>query len=395
VKRLRSILFWSHLTGGAIAGGVIFIMCASGALLAMKPQILNIVEHDVRFVAPQSSPRLKPSELLATVVRNQPGVQPMSIVENRDPSFAVSVAVAGNDTLYVNPYTGAVLGHGSARAQAFFRSAEDWHRWLAMSNDDRATARQATDAATFVFFLLAASGLFLWWPRAWTLQHTKAVFWFRRAATPRARDFNWHNVIGFWSSAAILVMTMTGIVMAYPWANNLLYRMAGSPLPQQNAPRAGGPQGQNGRGGGDGQGRAAEFRVPANIDAIWARAGEAVPSWGTINMRLAARGPVTFSITDGAYWNAYARSNLTVDAATADISRWEPYTGTTAGQKARGWVRFAHTGELGGWPGQLALGAGCLGGMFLVWTGWSLAVRRLFARRNRTGRQKTAAARAA
>lgn len=48
------------------------------------------------------------------------------------------------------------------------------------------------------------------------------------------------------------------------------------------------------------------------------------------------------------------------------------------GQKIRGWLRFAHTGELGGLPGQLIAGIGCFGGVFLVYTGLSLAVRRLW-----------------
>ncbi len=45
--------------------------------------------------------------------------------------------------------------------------------------------------------------------------------------------------------------------------------------------------------------------------------------------------------------------------------------------KARGWLRFAHTGELGGLTGQIIAGIGCLGGVFLVYTGFALAVRRL------------------
>jgi uncharacterized iron-regulated membrane protein len=44
----------------------------------------------------------------------------------------------------------------------------------------------------------------------------------------------------------------------------------------------------------------------------------------------------------------------------------------------RGWLRFAHTGELGGLTGQIIAGVGCLGGVFLVGTGLSLAFRRLW-----------------
>jgi uncharacterized iron-regulated membrane protein len=97
-------------------------------------------------------------------------------------------------------------------------------------------------------------------------------------------------------------------------------------------------------------------------------------------MRLPSRqaGPVAFTITDGANWNAFARSTLTLDSMSGDTIQWQPYEGGNLGQKVRGWLRFAHTGELGGLTGQIAAGLGCLGGVFLVCTGLSLAFRRLW-----------------
>ena len=97
-------------------------------------------------------------------------------------------------------------------------------------------------------------------------------------------------------------------------------------------------------------------------------------------MRLPNRegGPVAFTITDGANWNAFARSNLTLNGANGEVLQWQPYEDSSLGQKVRGWLRFAHTGELGGLTGQLVAGVGCLGGVFLVYTGLSLAFRRLW-----------------
>jgi uncharacterized iron-regulated membrane protein len=103
-----------------------------------------------------------------------------------------------------------------------------------------------------------------------------------------------------------------------------------------------------------------------------------MPTWRTITVRFANRAgaPVTFSISDGASWNRFARSQLALDAATGDVRQWQPYDASSLGQKARGWLRFAHTGELGGLTGQLLAGIGCLGGVVLVYTGLALAIRR-------------------
>jgi uncharacterized iron-regulated membrane protein len=163
-------------------------------------------------------------------------------------------------------------------------------------------------------------------------------------------------------------MTASGVVMSYPWANDLVYRLTGSPLPVRGGPS------------GPAAGREAVPGVPDNLDGLWARAEQQVPAWSVMSMRLPARegAPVAFTITDGANWNAFARSNLTLNGASGDVVQWQPYEGNSLGQKARGWLRFAHTGELGGLPGQVIAGAGCLGGVFLVYTGLSLAFRRLW-----------------
>ena len=370
MKTLRSILFWSHLAVGAIAGVVILIMSATGAILAMKPQILNLVERQVRFVESRGE-RLAPSALIVAARDHRPDVQPLSFtLDNSESSVSAAIGFPQGVAVYVDPYSGAVLGEGSTASQNFFRTVENWHRWLAVSADNRAGARSVTGAANFGFLLLALSGISLWWPRKWSAQHTRAILVFKRGARGRPRDFNWHNVIGFWCAPVIVIMTAPGVVMSYPWANDLLYRAAGSPLPI-----AGG--GRGGPGGGERQGRVGID--PSQIDVLWTRAEQQMPTWRVMTMRLPERagGPAAFTISDRTSWNAFARSQLTLDSATGDVRSWQPYSATTRGQKARGWIRFGHTGELGGRTGQAIAGVACLGGVFLVYTGISLAIRRL------------------
>jgi uncharacterized iron-regulated membrane protein len=38
---------------------------------------------------------------------------------------------------------------------------------------------------------------------------------FRPGLAGRARDFNWHNVIGIWCAPVLLVLTLTGAIMSY------------------------------------------------------------------------------------------------------------------------------------------------------------------------------------
>ena len=123
----------------------------------------------------------------------------------------------------------------------------------------------------------------------------------------------------------------------------------------------------------------------ATLASLVARAEQQVPTWRTMIVRLPQRpgGPVAFSMSDLEHWNTFARSTLTLDGRTGAEVRWEPYAATSRGQKLRGWMRFAHTGELGGLTGEAIAGLASAGGAFLVYTGVALALRRLAAWRAR------------
>ena len=91
MKPLRSILFWLHLAAGVAAGVIILVMSATGALLALKPQILNAVEKDVRFVTPPvAGSRLGLAALLASVQRARPDARPATVTLQADPAAAAA-----------------------------------------------------------------------------------------------------------------------------------------------------------------------------------------------------------------------------------------------------------------------------------------------------------------
>jgi uncharacterized iron-regulated membrane protein len=420
----RKALFWIHLIAGVVAGSVILIMCVTGTLLTFQQSVLRFIERDQRVVAPPSpgAPRLDVDTLLSRVRSAVPDVSVTTVTLDADPAMAATLAT-GQGMVFVDPYNGRVLGTGSARARAFYRSVTNWHRWLAVEGEGRTAARAITGACNTAFLVLAVTGLYLWMPRQWTWRHVAPVLWFRRGLRGKPRDFNWHNAVGLWSAPVLIVLTMTGMVISYPWASNLVYTLTGSPRPVAAAGRGGGPGrggeaagervGRGGRGGGEGRGarpagenaerrttpdapssiQAAQDATPAvSLASMLVSAEQRVPEWRTMIIRLPPRqgGPVAFSMSDRNYWNSFARSTLTLDGSTGAQVRWEPYADTSRGQKVRGWMRFAHTGELGGIPGEAIAGLACAGGALLVYTGIALALRRLAAWRSRSRGRATA-----
>jgi uncharacterized iron-regulated membrane protein len=296
--------------------------------------------------------------------------------------------------MFVNPYTGELLGTGSAKARAVYRTITTWHRYLGVEGERRPTARAITGACNAAFLVLGITGLFIWWPRQRTGRHFSAVMLFRRGLRGKARDFNWHNVIGFWGAPVIIVLTTTGLVLSYTWASNLVYTLTGSPRPVAAEGRGAGGGGRDGGGARGGEQDAPSSRPDwatgapvgrASLESSVARGMQQVPTFRTMILRLPPRegAPASLSISDRNYWNSFARSTLTLDSRTGADIKWEPYAGTSLGQKARGWMRFAHTGELGGRAGEAAAGLASAGGAFLVYTGIALSLRRLAAWRQR------------
>jgi uncharacterized iron-regulated membrane protein len=378
---LRKVFFWMHLCTGSVAGLVVLIMSATGVLLAYERQINAWADRGFRHAAPSASAGRLPVETLLAGAKGKVTGTPTGLTLKSDREAPAALEFGRQRMVYLNPYTGEVLGEGAQGTRTFFQQVEQGHRFLAFSGASRATARTVTGVANLLFFFLVCSGIYLWWPRAWTRQYLRPAVWFRGGLRGKARDWNWHNTIGIWCAVPLFFIVLSGVVMSFPWANRLLFRMAGNEAPVQQGPGGGGGR-ENRRGGGE---HRSSFE---GLNALWARAEQQEPRWRSISMRLPGGGnaPVSFAIDAGDGGRPDLRSTLTLDRKTAVVKSWETFSSFNLGRQLRSWVRFGHTGEAGGVVGETVAGLASLGAAFLVWTGLALALRRLAAARARRAR---------
>lgn len=385
--RLRKTLFWIHLATGCSAGAIIFFMSVTGVLLAYQRQITGWADRSLRSTPPAPGSRRLPLEAMLAGVQAASAELPSAVTLRSGPMAAAEVSFGRDRVLLVDVYSGKVLGESSHRARAFFQAVESWHRWLGAPLEHRQTARAVTGACNLGFLILVASGPFLWLPRKWSLQNVRAVAFFRSGLPAKARDFNWHNVIGIWCAAPLFLIVLSGVVMSYPWANSLVYRLTGSDRPAPDA--AARPADRSGRPRDEGRLRADTLRgaeasqsVSAlrGLDQLWMHAEQQVPGWQSITLRLPQGGrvPLTFTIDTGDGGRPDRRSQLTLDRRTAEIIRFEPFSSYNTGRRVRSWLRFLHTGEAGGVPGETVASIASGGAAVLVWTGIGLAFRRLW-----------------
>jgi uncharacterized iron-regulated membrane protein len=393
LKIVRKILFWCHLAVGLAVAAVVVLMSATGVLLTYQKQMQTWADtHALDGRAPSTSaPRLTADSVLASVARAT-GATPTAILVRSDANAPVEISLGRDRRVYVNAYTGAVLGEGSPRMRAFFRGVTSWHRTIGATGEHRALGRSLTGAANLGFFFIVVSGVFLWWPRTWTWTRLRNIALFRRGISGKARDFNWHNTIGVWSLIPLVAIVGSGVVMSYPWANALVYRVVGEQPPQQGA-RAARPVGRPPRGTRNGDG-ADHVGSPLGIEDALTIARARMPEWRSISIQLPSESAATLTaaLDGGTGGQPQRRASLVLDRATGSVSRWEPFDSQTAGRRLRSILRFAHTGEVLGLPGQTIAGLVSLGAVVLAWTGIALALRRFVAWRRRRAREARATA---
>ncbi|WP_342750585.1 PepSY domain-containing protein [Termitidicoccus mucosus] len=418
-KFFRSALFWTHLAAGIIAGVVIAIMSFTGAALAFEKELIAWAERDIRRVAPPS-PDAAPlpfDELARRAREAKPDFSPASIAIDADPSAPLTLAAAGRGApvYYQNQYTGELIPRGAPGMRAFMGAMFAWHRWLGLEGDQRAAGKAVTGACNLAFAFLAVSGLYLWWPRNWTWKGLRPSTIILANLRGRARDWNWHNAIGFWTAPVLIVLTLTAVPISYAWGNRLVYTLFGEEAPTRPGPppapekpplavtppapgarpldadalvaRAQGqldgweqitlrlPSGTQARRGGAGQPAAGN---PAGESRAQARPPRERPDANTAG---AAPQPVTLTVREASRWPRTATVQAHFDPYTGDLLRRDEFGDNTPARRFRIWTRFLHTGEALGWPGQLVAGLASLVSLVLCYTGFALTWRRFFCKK--------------
>lgn len=398
--RFRNILFWTHLVAGVIAGLSIAIMCFTGTVLAFEKQLVRWSERDARRVSipAEGQTRLPLDALIERVRVAQPEARPAAIIVSADPQDAVTISLGRDNSLFVNPYTGELRKPESTAVHDFMHIMVDWHRFLALSGEQRATGKLINGICNIAFCVLAITGLYLWMPRSWSWRSVRALSLFNWKLRGKARDFNWHNVIGLWSAPILIVLTLTAIPISFRWGNALVYRLVGEEPPAQAGPpgsAAPAPQ----------LPPIAAGARPLSREAQFAAIQKEFPQWQQITLRLAAPGrgrapaaaspaaaparaerpagpqPLNFTVKLPGTWPRTATTSVVMNPFTGDLLRREGFEDLTPARQIRSWTRFLHTGEALGWGGQLVAGIASLGGCFLAYTGFALAWRRFFGKK--------------
>ncbi len=403
-------------------------MAVTGVLLTYEAQLDRWALRDYRADPPPGAAPLGLDELLARVGGGPAADRVTSVALARDPREPAVLELAGGASVLADRFTGERLGDGETRTRRFLRAVLHVHRWFALEGEYRIVGRTIMATANLAFLFLLVSGLWLWWPQRGGRAAWRQALWFRRGLAGRARNFNWHNVIGFWAAVPLAVIIVSGATISYQWAADAVHRLAGDTPPFQASPRALPPALEAALAAASAVPDPAAPPVvpdpaappeppdpaappvvpdpaappvasdpaappeppdpaapPVALAALAARAAAGTPGWRTITIDLPAfaREPFVVAVDRGTGRQPSESEDLLFDGATGELVGRAGYPTFSRGFQARRWLRFAHTGEVYGVVGQTVAGAVSLGVAVLVWTGLAMSWRRFLGSRGR------------
>lgn len=220
-KAIGKIHFWLGLSSGL----VVFILAITGCIYAFQVEISDLTQP-YRFVEEQKAEFLPPTQL-------------QKIAENALPEKLVhAVLYAGHSnaaeviffnpepeyyyyTVYVNPYDGKVLKVKNMKAD-FFRFILDGHFYLWLPPE---IGQPVVASFTLVFLVMMISGIILWWPK--NKGAKKQRFTIKWSARWRRKNYDLHNVMGFYAMWIIIILAITGLVWGFQWFSEGLYWATG------------------------------------------------------------------------------------------------------------------------------------------------------------------------
>lgn len=225
--RGKDLKYWigrAHLWLGLASGVIVFVIAITGCIYAFQVEISDAIEEH-RFVKAEDRPVLAPSVLKAIGEKTLPGKHMHAILYPK-PGRAAQVIYYNADPeyyyiIYVNPYSGEVLKVSDEFA-TFFRFILDGHFYLWLPHE---IGQPVVATATLVFVVMLISGIVLWWPK--NKSASRQRFSIRWQARWRRRNYDMHNVLGFYSSAIALILALTGLVWGFQWFANGLHSVAG------------------------------------------------------------------------------------------------------------------------------------------------------------------------
>ncbi|MBS1352232.1 MAG: PepSY domain-containing protein [Coprobacter sp.] len=368
---MRKIFRHIHLWLSVPFGLIITLICFSGAMLVFEAEIMKIFRHDLYYVKEVKEAPLPADKIMENVA----GILPddvmatgLNIFANPERSYQVSLSKPQRSSLFVDPYTGEVLG--KYERSPFFLTMFKLHRWLLDSmkpGSDIFIGKLVVGISTLIFVFILISGIVIWWPRT-----RKALVNSLKISTGKGLKRFWYDLHvagGMYILLFLLVMALTGLTWSFSWYRTGFYRLFGVEVQQRKSGKASSsPHGKEKNNENDGT-------KPAVSYAYWQQVYEELAKQNDGYKQITVSDG-TATVAFGRLGNQRASDRYTFDPDNGTITSVDLYKDTEKSGKIRGWIYSVHVGNWGGTFTRILYFIAALGGASLPLTGYYLWIKR-------------------
>lgn len=230
---LKKIILKIHLYLGLGSGFIIFILGITGCIYVFDEELRPLVYHSNYYTDTTKAEKKSLSELLqiaqdsigkekpinGITIRNEKEATLLFYtskeIENKN-AFWYWDTTAYNYTIYMNPYTGKIQKIQNNTTE-FFQVILFLHWSLLLTNS---IGKPIVGIAVIIFIISLITGLILWWPK--NKAAAKQRYWFRwkNSTQWKRKNYDLHNILGFYVMLFALVIAFTGLVWAFKWFDN-------------------------------------------------------------------------------------------------------------------------------------------------------------------------------
>lgn len=212
-----------HVYLGIIAGAIVAFVGVTGSILVFQDEIDRALNPELFTVMAQQH-KMSFEDIIPVVRQKYPDLKFnyfLKAVEDK-PNLAYHLFnFKTEEEYFINPYTAELSGK-RIHESSFIHIVTELHRTLLIPT----AGRYIVGLATLCLLVLTISGLRLWVPNKW--DQLKSVLTVKFSAGFKRQNYDWHNVLGFYSAPVVTLLSLTGVCITFsPLVIALLFVLNG------------------------------------------------------------------------------------------------------------------------------------------------------------------------
>ncbi|SHG38855.1 PepSY-associated TM helix domain-containing protein [Pedobacter caeni] len=331
MKRFKNAIRQIHLWLGLGTGLVVFVVSVTGCLYVFEEEIRDLTQKEYLYVPVQE----KSFVGLDQIIRNFETLSPkdkigLIRIRESEPNATVSITSKKKKNYYFNPYDGQLVNKGGAD---WLSVVLDIHMTLLMGETGKFIQRWSV----VIFVLMLATGLVLWFPNQMRLlRQSLSIKW---NASFKRVNYDLHNVLGFYASGILIVVSLTGLYFAFKEVKTGVSFFTGSKL-------------------GEGKkvtviaGKANHEPLAVRYNTIYKSILQQYPEAASTSISIRKNGELRLRTLSPYRW-ARNQNTFFFDEATGQLLRSKLYKDFNKADLYEATNYDLHTGQLFGWFGKI------------------------------------------